>query len=179
MTTIGTQSYPTLSTDRLVLRQLTDEDAGVVFALRSNAEVCKYIARPLQTHIDEAKAFIEKIKKEISEDKCRQWLLTLSDSQAIIGSVCLWNFSDDKTTAELGYDMLPEYHGKGYMNEAVQTVLDYGFNTRNFQAIEAFTHRDNLKSRQLLERNGFIFCEGRVDEDVPTNVVYSKERFAN
>lgn len=168
--------FPVLTTYRLVLRQLQDEDVHAIFALRSDDTVCRYIARPCLQHIDEAKAFIGKIRKGYSDNSSYYWVLSLKDDQALMGSICLWNFSDDKTVAETGYEMLPGHHGKGYMHEALEAICEYGFGALMLTEIEAFTHRDNVSSKKLLERNGFVLCEGRVDKDVETNVVYKKVR---
>lgn len=168
-------AFPVLRTSRLVLRQLKDDDLQAIFALRSNAVVCRYLSRPVQQHPDEAKAFIGKIKKGYSDSSAYYWALSLKGDEALIGSICLWNFSVDGAVAETGYEMLPECHGKGYMKEALEVVCTYGFNALKLTAIEAFTHRDNISSQNLLLRNGFVLCEGRVDEEVETNVVYRKE----
>lgn len=167
---------PVITTSRLVLRQLKNEDQDAIFALRSSDVVRRYIDRPAQQHIDEAKTFIEKIKKGYADNSAYYWVLSLKDNGALIGTICLWNISEDKTVAEVGYEMLPQYHGNGYMQEALEAICAYGFNILKLTAIEAFTHRDNTSSKRLLERNGFTLCEGRIDEDVETNVVYRKER---
>lgn len=171
--------FPLLTTSRLVLRPLKDEDKQAIFTLRSSDIVGRYIDRPKQQHIDEAGAFIEKIKKGYVENNAYYWVLSLENNDVLIGTICLWNISEDKTVAEVGYEMLPEYYGKGYMQEALQAICTYGFNVMKLMAIEAFTHRDNTSSKKLLERNGFTLCESRIDEDVETNVVYRKERISH
>ena len=134
----------------------------------------RYIARPIQQYISEAKAFIEKVKKGYSNNSYCYWVLCLKDNPAFIGSICLWNFSEDGTIAETGYEMLPEHYGKGYMHEALGAIVEYAFGVLKLIAIEAFTHCDNIRSKNLLEKSGFLRCEGRVDEDVETNVIYRK-----
>ena len=37
----------------------------------------------------------------------------------MIGSICLWNFTDNQKSAEIGYDLSPKYQRKGIMNEIV------------------------------------------------------------
>lgn len=168
--------FPFLTTSRLVLRPLRDEDLQAIFMLRSDDIVCKYIDRPKPQHIEEAKAFVEKIKTAYKNNNTYYWVLSLKDDEALMGSICLWNFSADGTVAEVGYEMLPAYHGKGYMHEALEAVCTFCFSILKLTAIEAFTHHDNINSRNLLERNGFILCEGRRDEEVEANVIYKKEQ---
>jgi ribosomal-protein-alanine N-acetyltransferase len=168
--------FPVLTTSRLVLRKLEDEDLQAIFALRSDATVCRYIDRDRQQHTGEAKAFIENIKKGYSDNNTYYWALGLKDNPALIGCICFWNFSKNNTVAETGYEMLPEHYGKGYMQEALEAISQYGFHVLKLAAIEAYTHRDNTSSKNLLERNGFVLCESKVDGNVDTNVVYKKER---
>jgi [ribosomal protein S5]-alanine N-acetyltransferase len=153
--------FQALSTARLSLRPLTNEDLAGIFALRSNEEVCRYIGRPPLQDLAGAQAFIDRI--------------AIKETGELAGTICLWNISDDETTAEVGSEMLPAHQGKGYMHEAMAAVIDYSFDAMQLHAIEAFTHKDNERSRHLLQKSGFTLCEGRTDPDVPANCVYRKE----
>lgn len=168
--------FPTLRTDRLTLRQLRGSDLQSIFALRSNKEVNQHIKRPAQSTIEEAEAFIERIDKGISENKLLFWVIVPNGESELIGSICLWNFQGEGTSGELGYDLMPERQGKGYMNESMAAVVGFGFEQMHLKKIEAFTHGDNLSSVKLLKRHGFVLEPDRKDEDDPENVVYSCEK---
>ena len=43
------------------------------------------------------------------------------------------------------------------MSEALQLVIDYGFNVMHLHRIEALIDPDNLGSRSVLEKGGFVF----------------------
>jgi ribosomal-protein-alanine N-acetyltransferase len=160
-------------TKRLTLCVLTTNDANLIFKLRSSKEVTKYIARPLYKTIEEANGFINDRIKDLKNNVSIMWTICIKESLEPVGTICLWNFSEDKKQAEVGYDLLPEHQDKGYMSEALKTVLDVGFNTINLKTIEAFTHQDNLSSIKLLEKNGFKLEEGRVDDELPDNIIFS------
>ena len=68
----------------------------------------------------------------------------------MIGTISLWKFSEDKKTAEVGYDLNPVFHNKGIMTEALNCVLKYGFTQLQLDKIEAYTHKENQASRKLL-----------------------------
>jgi RimJ/RimL family protein N-acetyltransferase len=57
---------------------------------------------------------------------------------------------------EIGYDLIPSERGKGYGTEAVQIIVDYLFLTKNIVRIQAVTNVDNIRSRRVLEKAGFI-----------------------
>ena len=62
------------------------------------------------------------------------------------------------------------------MNESMKLVLDFGFNLLQLNTIEAFTHKDNLGSIQLLKRNNFTHEINRIDEGFPHNIIFSLDR---
>lgn len=171
--------FPTLETERLILRELTLQDNEAIFLLRSNARVNQYIDRDPSRNIADAEAHINRVLKACAGNKSFQWVLSLKESPKLMGTICLWNISDDRTTAELGYEMMPEYYGQGFMNEAVRRVLEFGFEQEHFDHIEAFTHKDNDSSTKLLKRNGFTLQHDRVDEDDPLNIIFYRKRNTN
>lgn len=165
--------FPNLTTDRLILRQATPKDTNIIFFLRSNSEVMKYINRPRITEKQEAIDFLEKITKEIEANESLFWAITTDGKPGMIGAISLWNFSDDLLTAEVGYSLHPDFQNQGIMNEALGAVLKFGFDTLHFQTIEAFTNRWNEPSKRMLLRNGFILFPDRIDEGDSNNTIYA------
>ena len=90
----------------------------------------------------------------------------------MIGNICLWNLSEDCKTAELGYDLIPEYQGEGIMDEAVKAVLHFGFNQLKLELVEAFTSKQNESSKKLLLRNQFVWNASRKDPENDDNIIY-------
>jgi len=173
MSNSNTYISPTLSTECLVLRQLVTNDDQAIFRIRSNDIVYKYIAKQTQKNIEEAQAFIIKTNKGIANKEFLYWAITLKKTQELVGTICLWNFSKDKLIAEVGYELLPMFHKKGIMNEALNKVLEFGFEVLNLKTIEAFTHKKNEASKTLLTRNHFVLNPNRKDKGFPNNIIYS------
>ncbi len=165
-------NFPILKTTRLTLRQLQQSDWKAVSYLRSDPEINAFVKRPTATTEDLARSFITRITTEYLHKQSYYWCITSIDQKDMIGSICLWNFSDDQTVAEVGYELNPLYQGKGIMTEALQMVLKFAFEQLNLDCVEAFTQLDNEKSRSLLERNAFVLVEGKTDADNEKNVIY-------
>lgn len=163
---------PVISTNRLLLRQPNPQDLEFIFFMRSDPGVNRFIRRQLAKSVDDAKEWLDKITLGIEENRNFNWAISLPENGKMVGSVCLWNFSPDKTIAELGYDLHPDYQGKGIMAEAVDATLEFGFKTLNLQVIEAFTSRYNNASINLLLKKGFVLKKERSDEDNPDNSIY-------
>jgi ribosomal-protein-alanine N-acetyltransferase len=56
---------------------------------------------------------------------------------------------------EIGYCLLPDERGKGYCTEAVQTIVDYLFLSKDIVRVQAHTHIGNTASQKVLEKSGF------------------------
>jgi [ribosomal protein S5]-alanine N-acetyltransferase len=144
---------PDLSTRRLTLRPLVPGDVQALFALRSNETVNRYLDRQRPSDTNETLQFIGTITEGIESNNWTYWCITLE--KALVGTICLWNFSSDKRTAELGYELHPDFQGQGIMGEAIQKVLAFGFGVLGLDCVEAYVHPENKRSIRLLLEHRF------------------------
>ena len=152
-------SFPTLETRRLVLRQLTADDSERWFQNLSDGEVTGLIGMdPLET-VQELEEIINSFMDRFKEGAGIIWAITLKESNEFIGTCSYETIDNEKHSGEIGYDLLKEYWGHGFMTEALRAVIDYGFGQLGLDRIEANTAPSNTASRSLLERLGF-FEEG-------------------
>ena len=140
--------------------------------LRSDTEINKYVKRPSAETKEKAMAFIDRITIGVDNGQNYYWVIAETGENKMIGSICLWNFSEDRAKAEIGYDLSPDQQGRGIMNEAMGAILDFGFGQLGLECIEAYTHWDNRASRRLLEQNRFVLADGIKDEDNADNLIY-------
>jgi len=147
--------FPILTTERLTLRQLVIADEQEIFTLRSDSEINKYLNRQVSKTIDDARNFINKVNENIDKNDSLYWAITVSDKNILVGTICLFGFSEENNKCEIGYELLTNFQGQGIMKEAAQKVIDYAFNIIQVQKMEAFIHRDNQNSIKLLEKLSF------------------------
>ncbi|QMU30915.1 GNAT family N-acetyltransferase [Adhaeribacter radiodurans] len=169
---MNTSQFPEIKTDRLLLRKLKYSDWKEISFLRSDETVNQYVDRPSAESQEEANNFIKRINENVDLHRSFYWCISQLGNNEMIGSICLWNISEDRKTAEVGYDLHPHFQGCGIMSEALISILHYGFNNLNLEKIEAFTHRNNESSRRLLLKNNFVLVEYRNDDDNENNVIY-------
>lgn len=175
---INFSSFPQLSTERLFLRQLNQGDAEKIFSLRTNEIVNKYLNRPKPTSVEDTKDFIKKINLGIDAKEWIYWAICLRKHIKPVGTICLWNFSEEENKAEIGYELFPQFHGKGIMQEAFLKIVAFGFQTLEFETIEAWTTIQNENSKKILERNCFkrnLDLESKIDRAIegPGRIIYS------
>jgi ribosomal-protein-alanine N-acetyltransferase len=58
--------------------------------------------------------------------------------------------------AEIGYELLPEFQGKGIMQEAVAKIIEFCFQALKLKSLEACADMNNRPSIKLLEKFNFV-----------------------
>jgi len=158
--------FPILETERCILRLLRAGDVEEIFQLRGNRALVTYVDRPLAETKQDARDFIQMILEGIQADQWINWAITLKKEDQLIGTLGYWHYHETLPQAEVGYELLPEYHGRGIMSEAMECILPYAWNCMQLKTIEAFVHEQNSKSIKVLKRCHFVFDpNGRNDKE--------------
>ncbi len=156
MLALNFDPFPILQSERLSFRSLEESDVHEVYNLRSNAEVMRYIPRPLAKTTDDALEHIRSVQKIIHNKEGINWAIQIKGSSKLIGIAGFYRLQPENFRGELGYILAPEYHNQGYITEAVKTLLNYAFNILNFHSIEAIIDPDNVASERVLLKSGFV-----------------------
>jgi ribosomal-protein-alanine N-acetyltransferase len=148
--------FPELTTPRLELRELSLNDAEEIFLLRSERIVNAFIDRKPAITIDDARQFINLIINNQKNNQSAMWAITLKDDPKLIGTIVCRNIVKEDDKAEIGYELLPPYHGQGIMQETLLKVIGFCFKTLGLKIIDAHVRNDNHPSIKLLEKCGFV-----------------------
>ena len=156
MLTINFHPFQNIETERLLLRRIDENDVEQVLALRGNPRAMKYIPRPLAKTKEDALEHIAMIEDKIVNNTGINWGITIKGNPKIIGIIGHYKISPQNHRAEIGYMLLPETNGKGYITEAIKAVVAYGFEQLNLHSIEAIIDPENIASERVLQKNGFV-----------------------
>lgn len=167
-----------LDTERLQLKEINESHVDDILKIRSNEVINQFVQRNSPKNNYDALQFILTIKERTKDNQSFYWGISLKNQSNLIGTICLYNFSEDRTVAEVGYELLPDYHRKGIMSEALETVLNFGFKDLRLQEIVAMTNKFNENSKGILLKYNFIFQEGVEDEGFPDNLVFSLKNYS-
>ncbi|RNA61888.1 N-acetyltransferase [Chryseobacterium nematophagum] len=165
-----------IETERLILKEINENDVEDILKIRSNEVINRFVKRNSPKTNYDALEFILQIKKRTRNEETFYWGISYKSLPNIIGTICLWNFSEDRKTAEMGYELLPQYHRKGIMSEAMKSVLNFSFNTLHLQEILAITNKFNENSKGLLVKHNFVLQNNIKDEGFPENIVFSLKK---
>jgi [ribosomal protein S5]-alanine N-acetyltransferase len=153
-----TNDFPTLHTQRLVLRQILIRDAGALFANHSNAVAMALFGSDPLTDIRQAHQLIATF------EAARTWpnpgirfaIALKTEPELLIGSCGIFKQNRAWHTAVLGYDVAAAQRGRGIGGEAIAALLTWAFDALKLNRIEAQVHPENIASIRLLTRHGFL-----------------------
>lgn len=151
------------------------EDDKEMFSILSDKNNRQYLDAPLATSLKDAQQFIKARIKGVADNEFIFWAISLKKNPTLIGTICLWNFSKDKLTAELGYELATAHQANGYMSEAVGGVLEYGFNKLKFKTIKGYVHSENQPSKKLLKNAGFKYKSKFTEKNTYREESYTME----
>jgi Acetyltransferases, including N-acetylases of ribosomal proteins len=150
------QCFPKITTERLKLRPISKQDSDNLFILRSNPIVNQHLDRTPPSQLSDVEVFIRKIKEAQKTGQSFYWIIEENSSHQFLGTICLYNMDQQTKSAEIGYELLPQFHGKGYMPEAIDAVIDFLRHNHNINMLTAFSTIANENSSRLLQKKGFI-----------------------
>ncbi|GHB24693.1 N-acetyltransferase [Pseudovibrio japonicus] len=154
-------TFPELKTDRLRLRMIEHGDLDRLVQLANSYEVAGMLSGMPYPFTEEYGQFYINRGRNNDPDKVVLW--AVDDGSGLIG--CIWaRFEDDQGWT--GYWLGEAYWGRGYMTEALRTVLRFGFEKRSIVSFEAGVFRDNPASARLLDKMGFSEVG---EETIPSN----------
>ncbi|MGE7093153.1 GNAT family N-acetyltransferase [Lysinibacillus sp. NPDC048646] len=147
--------FPILNTDRLVLRELTVNDAQAILNCFSNPDVLRHYGQNPLTSLDQVKQIINNFSKNFDEKRGIKWGIELKGQEGIIGTIGFQEWSTEHKRAEISYALFPESWRKGYAMEAVNRVISFGFQEMDLVRIGAIVFTENDASNKLLTKAGF------------------------
>ncbi len=83
------------------------------------------------------------------------WLVIDKQKNAIVAELGFKGEPDHRGEIEIGYGTMPDQQGKGYMTKAVSAMINWASNRDDVTSILAETHKNNIASIRIVEKNGF------------------------
>ncbi len=143
-------------TNRLVLSEAKNSDADFFYALLNSSSWLKHIGDRGIKNKEDAVGYIEgSLMKSYRENGFGLYKVSIKETNTPIG-VCGFLKRDYLDAPDIGFAVLPEYKGVGYMLEAASKMMQYGKNTLGFTKILAVTTESNERSKKLLRKLNLV-----------------------
>nr|WP_308194359.1 GNAT family N-acetyltransferase [Microbacterium sufflavum] len=139
-------------TERLVFREMIDDDLDDLAALLGDPAVMTYYPAP-KTRAESA-AWIVRMRERYAQDGHGLWTLETHDG-AFVGDCGLtWQSSNGQPVLEVGYHVRAELQGRGYATEAARACVELVGRELAPTLLTAIIHPDNTASRRVAEKLG-------------------------
>ncbi len=150
-----TQDFPCLTTKRLTLREIGLGDRDALLAIYSNIETMRWYG---------VEPIVDQEQIEILVATYADWRKTavgirwgIELNGVLIGTAGFFRWNKSWHNCMVGYELAQQFHGKGYMEEALRTIIEYGFSHMFLHRIHAEISPHNIASIALIKRLDFYF----------------------
>ena len=137
-----------IETERLLLKHYTGTDEEILDMLKnwiSDPSVQTEYGEPAYAAFSSVKELVEKYRSEPY-----RWLVREKKSGECIGQIAFCRIWNNIHTAEIEYCIGRSFQGNGYAGEALNAVIDYTFTHTDFEKLEAFHRKENMRSQRVL-----------------------------
>ena len=143
-----------IRTDRLLMRRWRDEDREPFAELNADPAVMEHYQG--LTPRDRSDAFIDRIEAWWDEHGWGLWAIEVPGVAPFIGYTGLWpaDYVTGQPMVEVGWRLAHEHWGNGYVTEAANEALRFGFEDVGLDEIVSFTVPQNERSWRVMERIG-------------------------
>ncbi len=154
-----------ITTPRLVLREFATDDWPDVLTYQSDPRYLRFYAWAERTESD-VQDFVQMFVDQQAEKPRRKFQLaiTLPNGERVIGNCGIRRKLENNREADIGFELAPEYWGRGYATEVTLAIVNFGFRELELHRISSWCIADNGASARVLEKVG-LRPEGRLRQD--------------
>ncbi|MCB0705781.1 MAG: GNAT family N-acetyltransferase [Saprospiraceae bacterium] len=158
---------PILRTTRLLLRQVAETDATLLFDLWNRPEVRRYLWDDQVVEMETIQELLILNDRLHREQQYGLWLIhKVWNPTELLGFCGLWHyFGEDQP--QLIYGLKGDYWKQGIATEASQRIVDYAFRKLKFPFLHAATDLPNTASAKVLKRLGFEYWKAEEIDGFP------------
>lgn len=146
---------PVIETERLTLKPLAVNDSQSLMEIFSDPEVMRYWNAPPWFTLQDALDFINESVASMHRQESLVLGIYLKSAGELVGKCMLFSYDEESKRAEIGFGLGRVCWGKGYIVEAGEALIQYGFSALGLRRIEAEIDPNNHSSAKALEKLGF------------------------
>jgi [ribosomal protein S5]-alanine N-acetyltransferase len=154
-----------LTTPRLILRELEEDDFEALHELDSDAQTWRFEHPPLSE--TETRLRLQRfLASQLESPRSHYYLaLQIPPDRGLKGLLKLTPAQPHIREYEIGWAVRREEWGKGYASEAARVLLAWAFEQLAAHRVIAFCHAENRPSERVMQKLG-MQREGRTRETV-------------
>lgn len=150
-------NIPTMQTERLTLRRLMVSDARDMYEYSKDEEVTRYLTWEAHPDPSYTREYLQYLGTHYNVGDFFDWGVVLASEDKMIGTCGFTRFDYNNNCGEVGYVINPAYRGRGIAVEALESVMQFGFEELGLNRIEAKFMEGNDASMRVMEKVGMTF----------------------
>lgn len=148
--------FPFIQTNEITLRKIEKSDLDDLYSIYSNENLFKYRPGEVKKNKSTVENMISHFERDFGKKKTIFLAICLNeDLKKIIGVSEIFDFDAKVNMVTIGYTLNEDYWGHGFATKTVEALRDYLLNTIGINRVQAFVMPNNIKSKNVLERNRF------------------------
>ena len=152
-----------LSSKRLRLREIEDSDTSILKSILLDKNIMKFIPNNIKNE-NQVNDRLQSLTNAKKIENRKQYFLIIEEkkSREAIGFITIKIISDsiENGIGILGYTLLNDYWGKGYVTEASNCIISFAFKKMKLHRVEASSVPENNSSEKVLKKIGMKY-EGK------------------
>lgn len=148
-----------LESERLTLRAFKESDIHNIHEMLQKPESTVFNPSSYSNDKNETQKLINTWKSEAEAGENRKkftFLIETNRDHTFVGIIGIDIIKPHYKNAETWYKLSPEIWGKGYATEALEKIIQFGFEELKLHRIEAGCAVDNIASYKVMEKSGMI-----------------------
>lgn len=147
-------TLPEIETRRLLLRKGRMADARDIYEYSKDPDVAKYVLWEAHRSIQESKAYLRYLIRQYRMGGAGSYVIVQKQTGRVIGTIGFMWIQPEYASAEVGYSLAKDCWNQGYMTEALEAVIKYGFDQIGLNRIEGQHDVRNQASGIVMEHVG-------------------------
>lgn len=162
-------------TKRLLLREMTPEDFGALYAVLADSDIMRHY--PYTFDETRVQNWITRNRERYRTDGFGLWAVCRKDTGEMIGGCGLTMQSvGGRLLPEIGYHIAKAHQRRGYAGEASRAVRNWAFENTPFDALYSYMKEDNVPSSATARANGMRLLGTYTDREGERTAVYGIAR---
>lgn len=146
--------FPTLISERLVLRRAYLTDTDDLYICMSNPNVCRYETWTAHSSVIDTLGYVNSLMIKHDEGVCTEWIIENKKTQRAIGMINVHDISERNRTCEMGFWLAEDCWGMGFASEAARRIEEFMFGQTGINKLICMCAAQNRQSEKAIRNLG-------------------------
>jgi ribosomal-protein-alanine N-acetyltransferase len=158
-----------METERTIFTVLEEKDLPEMTAMAKEPDTFRYLKKLRVMSDSEYQQFLRLKLDQIRQKTGYHWAVRLKSDSSWLGAVNL-NPIGGTPRLQIGCQLKRQYWGQGFASELLKRVLEFAIRDAGIKEVYGVFEKENIVSRRLLARLGFVWIEDLTQQDVEVEI---------